>query len=120
MADYLNLMSLGDTVDGTLDYSGTGYMVRNDTTNPAWPPGTLGYAGIRFDLAGTTVYGYLELEFDASGNDFTVLSWAYQDDGTDIVIPEPGAFVLLGLGALGLGLACRWLRPPERPPQPSG
>jgi hypothetical protein len=121
MSSFLELLAPGDTVDGSLTFWNTpSHLVEDDVVNSSWPAGTTGYAGFSFDLSGSTVYGYLRIEFDAGGNDFTVLSWAYEDSGAPIEVLEPTAVALFGLGALGLVLAGRWLRSPERSPRPSG
>lgn len=112
--DYLALLAPGDTVDatvGTLAWDEPAYLLGDDATDGPWSVGTTGYAGFRFDDGSGTVYGYMEIRFD-SATDFTVLSWAYQDDGSSITIPEPALCLLLGLGAAALALGVRgWKRP---------
>jgi hypothetical protein len=80
-------------------------------TNPDWAVGTTGYAGFTFDLGSGPLYGWLQIHFDASGTDFTVQQWAYDDAGVPITvgtIPEPSVAILLGLGVAALAAA--WKR----------
>ena len=103
--DYLTLYSYGDTVDASLVFTSEGFLVEDGVTNPVWAPGTTGYAGFVFDNGTGPLYGWLQLEFDASGLDFTVTQWAYDDTGIPItvgMVPEPGTGLLLGLGLAGL------------------
>ena len=116
--DYLTLLNPGDTVDGSLTFGTRGFLSDNTVPNPTWLPGTTGYAGFQFDDGtGTTLYGWLQVQFDASGTDFSVLQWAYEDTGAPIsagAISEPGLVLLLALGLAGL--ATRWKR--QRQPLP--
>lgn len=115
--NYLTLLNAGDTVDGSLTYASRSYMSRFSNDNPSWPAGTTGYAGFVFDNGSGPFYGWLQLQFDASGTDFTVLQWAYDDTGAPIAaaaVPEPGTAVLLGFGLAGLATALRRRRSDAR------
>jgi hypothetical protein len=106
--DFLSFLNPGDTVDGSLTYATEAFMVEGGVTNPAWTPGVTGYAGFVFDDgSGIPLYGWLEIEFAASGTDFTVLGFAYDDSGATIAaaaIPEPSTLLLVGLGLAGLSI----------------
>jgi len=116
--DFLTLFDVGDTVDGSLDYSGVGLLVDGGVANTDWTAGEIGYAGFSFDAGGGTLYGWLRVRFEDNGTDFTVLGWAYEDEvGTDIIVPEPGLALLLGLGIAGV--AASWKRRPTSDPPPS-
>lgn len=105
----LSFLSVGDTVDGSLTVEPQGLVVRNDVPNPGWIPGNPGYAGFVFDNGTGPLYGWLYLDFDASGTSFTVTQWAYEDTGAAIQVgvPEPNTALLLGLGLAGLAMGLR-------------
>ncbi len=108
--DFLALYNPGDTVDGSLNFASEAFMVDNPVINPVWAPGTTGYAGFVFDTGSGQLYGWLQIEFDVSGTDFTVLQFAYEDSGAPIgvaISPEPGTGVLVGLGLVGLSVLFR-------------
>ncbi len=87
-------------------------MVDGSSSNPDWTPGATGYAGFVFDNGSGPFYGWLQIEFDASEMDFTVLQWAYDDTGVPITagtVPQPGTAILLGLGLAALPVLFRKL-----------
>jgi len=104
--DSLVLLDATDSVGTNLAYGGAGYLVEDGAVNAPWLAATTGYAGFQFeDAAGTTLYGWLQLEFDPAGPDFTVLEWAYDDTGLPIqpgVVPEPSVDLLLAVGLLAI------------------
>ncbi len=102
--DYLTFLATGDTVDASLGFASEAFMRDQPTINPAWSPGATGYAGFVFDNGGGPYYGWLQVQLDVNGRNFTVLQFAYDDTGNSIeagMNPEPGTAILLGLG-----LAC--------------
>ncbi len=108
--DFLTLYNPGDTVDGSLNFASEAFMVDSPVINPVWAPGTTGYAGFVFDTGSGPLYGWLQVEFDISGTDFTVLQFAYEDSGAPIgvaISPELGTGVLVGLGLVGLSVLFR-------------
>lgn len=120
--DSLVLLDATDTVDGSLAFGNAGYLVDNGVFTAPWLSATTGYAGFQFDDGtGTTLYGWLQLEFDPAVPDFTVLEWAYDDTGAPIqpgVVPEPGVDLLL---AVGLTAIAFWRRHgPRRQPARAG
>ena len=97
-------------MDGTLAYAPEAFLVVVDVVSPGWSAGSTGYAGFNFDVGGTTLYGWMQVEFDVDGLGFTVLQWAYDDTGAPISVsdsPEPSTGILLGLGLAGIAAVVR-------------
>jgi hypothetical protein len=69
--------------------------------------GTVGIAGVRFNISGQPHYAWLRLQVAADGSSLTIVDWAYEDaPNTPIsagAVPEPGSAGLVGLGLLALG-----------------
>jgi hypothetical protein len=106
-------------------FANSGYLQQAYTSfNPgntygAWPAGTTGFAGVRFeDGTGTTRFGWVEMTVagDVANGDFadvqvTISGFAFAKDEaivagqTTSAVPEPSSLGLLALG--GLGLAAR-------------
>lgn len=111
---YLRLFQPGELVNNSLSFESQGALIDNDTVNPEWNFGAIqtGYAGFVFNNTDGTprYYGWIQLEFDRAGADFTVLGWAYDDSGVALgagVIPEPNTGLLLALGLAGLSAVAR-------------
>jgi hypothetical protein len=105
----LDPLDIGDTVNGALGFSGPyGHFKYDSLSNPNWAPGTSRYAGFQFELDGSDVYGWMQIDYSSTGDTFTVSEWAYDDTGAGIeigaLIPEPSTALLLALGLAGLGL----------------
>ncbi|MGI9516139.1 MAG: PEP-CTERM sorting domain-containing protein, partial [Pirellulaceae bacterium] len=68
-------------------------------------PGT-NMLGFRFDINGSTHYGWAEVDITNNNTELTITRWAYESDADTAIhvgaIPEPGSLGLLGLGAAGL------------------
>jgi hypothetical protein len=118
MNDFLSALSSSDSVDSSLSYSGTAYLLDRDVESPGWPAPTTAYAGFVFTPDGVNpVYGWFELSVSADSTTFEVSEWAYQDDGTPITagfIPEPSTALLMGLGLAGLAASVRKYGRPAR------
>ncbi len=69
-----------------------------------------GYLGVKFDLAGTDLYGWIHIDsVDPKYELYHIDGWAYEDDGSSIlagemptVVPEPSSMALFAAGAAGL------------------
>jgi hypothetical protein len=80
---FLDALSVVDTVDGSLAFTPEAFLADAGVTNPAWAPGSTASAGFTFDPTGSLpLYGWLQLDFDASGTDFTVGQWPSTIPGT--------------------------------------
>jgi hypothetical protein len=116
MTDELTSLPFGQTVDGSLLFSDTAILLKGGSPSTGWTPGSTGYAGFSFDNAGTTNYGWIQIQLGAGLDDFTVIEFAYDTTGAPIGIgsvPEPGTAILLALGLAGLSLFSR-KRPSSR------
>lgn len=67
-----------------------------------FPSDTTGFIGVQFDADGTTNYGWLRLSVEGSLNAITVHSFAYDNMGNGVHVPEPGGLGLLALGGIGV------------------
>lgn len=100
-----------DTVDGTLDFTSEAFIIDNNVLNSKMTPDTEAYVGFFFNPTGTLpLYGWLRVQFNLDGDDFTVDQWAFDDSGQPIsvgFVPEPNSALLLGLGLAILSKAGR-------------
>jgi len=90
--------------------SGEDHFTTPDTSNTtdysAFTVGTPGYLAFVADVDGITVYGWMQVTFqndgfsEDGGTLGTIHDWAWDDTAIDVgAIPEPGAVVLIVLGA---------------------
>jgi hypothetical protein len=72
-------------------------------TSPNFGPGS--FMGFRVEnTEGDYNYGYFEVTWNNSNNQFQILSGAYESTpNTPIAVPEPSTIALAGIGALALG-----------------
>jgi hypothetical protein len=72
-------------------------------TSPNFGPGS--FMGFRVqNTLGQYNYGYFEVTWNNSNNQFQILSGAYESTpNTPIAVPEPSTIALAGIGALALG-----------------
>jgi hypothetical protein len=76
----------------------------------AWNGGQTGFIGVRFNLGGGPLYGWIQLQTPApglSGSTGQILGYAYENSGGAITtpasaVPEPNTLLLLASGALGV------------------
>lgn len=72
--------------------------------------GQVRYLGVRFNLGGGDLYGWIALRLNADLLSGDVLGFAYEDSGRDIAagaganapVPEPSSLALMAAGAAGL------------------
>jgi hypothetical protein len=104
----LRSFSAGQQIDAGAKY----------TSSPiaGWNGSGTGYVGLRFTDPGVTNFGWLELDYVASGasTTLTVGDFAFEDQpgvaiaaGATAPIPEPGTWVALAVFAGGAAFA-RW------------
>jgi hypothetical protein len=109
-------LTAGQTVDGSLSYSGgnsstTFYYTDGSDTRISGNFGPNRFMGFRFGSAGNRYYGYIEVLWNWTGDPatstFQLLSAAYQSQiNTGIAIPSPVAVPGAGLAGLAtIGLA---------------
>ena len=105
-------LSAGETIGSTTPFSNPGEnKTLFDEGTPAnydWSVGARGYLGLRFDLDGSTHYGWAEISINPlAGNSFdhTLYGYAYESTAdTSILagaVPEPSTAMLLVAGAAG-------------------
>jgi hypothetical protein len=108
------LIPTTDTVDGTLDFTSEAFIIDDNVLNSSMTPDTEAYVGFIFNPTGTLpLYGWLRVQFNLDGDDFTVDQWAFDDTGAPIgvgFVPEPNTALLLGLGLALLSKAGRRLK----------
>jgi hypothetical protein len=124
VVEYLDGLSVADTVDGSLTFTDVAYLVEDGSNNIDFPTSTPTYAGFVFNPTGSLpLYGWAQLELDASGTNVTISQWAFDDTGAPIEItinPEPTTSLLLGLGLMSLAVTARRGRTRDRRrPSPS-
>jgi len=94
-----------DTIARTVDGSAT-------TTGGNFPAftGQIRYIGVRFDLGGGPLFGWIALRLNSDLLSGEVLGFAYEDSGREIAagattgapVPEPSSLALMAAGAAGL------------------
>lgn len=95
-------MLAGSTVGPAKIYD-TG--IAGATPDSLLDPLTIGFRFINEFVGDQTQYGWMSLRLPQVGSPGVIYSWAYEDSGQPIfvgLIPSPGAFSLLAIGAAGL------------------
>lgn len=64
--------------------------------------GVEGYIAFVLDPESTPQYGWIRVTLADDGTPGVIHDWAYSDEPLAVGVPEPGATVLLALGACGL------------------
>ena len=104
-----SLLNLGSTVDGSTPFNSV-YTYKDG--NPF--NGTI-YEGFKAEIQGNTYYGYIQ-GTGTGGTDWILNSISFNStpgasitvvDTTAAPVPEPSTYALLGMGALGMGMAMR-------------
>jgi hypothetical protein len=101
---------IGSATNTPLHTWGNHYVSYTGSASGNWnADGDTGYMGFSFllnDGAGSTVYGWAEIE-RVSPSSANLLGWGYEDSGAAIAagataVPEPSGLALLALGATGV------------------
>jgi hypothetical protein len=107
-----SLLGQGDLIDASSNYttSTTTGTITSDSGTGKWlsPFPTDGFMGVRFDLAGSTHYGWVEITVNSTST-AVINSWAYEsvagtaigagDTGATIPLPSTSALMFAALAA---------------------
>ncbi len=94
--NYVRLLNVGDTVDGSL-YMQSNYKPfrTSGNNNTPWTPGTTGYIGVEFNTNTTPLFGWVQISYNIDQS-VTVRDFAYESTGAGItIVPEPSSYAVL-------------------------
>lgn len=97
-------LPVGTQISAASNFSNTGFYGLVDI-----PAFSTGYIGFSFDPQSVpgvqTWYGWMLIEVNPDDNqNGRVISWAYENTGAPITIPEPAPLAMLAMGSAGLAL----------------
>ena len=97
---YVAKLSSGAEITSGFSGGQDAYMASDSLGPWASPNDGTGYVGFSIEPASTVLYGWMQVDYDSTSGNLSVIDWAYDDSGASIragetSVPEPAEAALL-------------------------